>query len=104
MTPLEIDNKVCAEFGIKGDVELEDLNKHAYVKSQLDEIRKALYRQRVDHILAINQLENAKKGKESEAVLSQYQAKVSEYRHNIRQFTASVTTLLELVDELESAE
>jgi len=104
MTPLEIDNKVCEEFGITGDIDAEELIKHSYVKTQLDEIRKALYRQRIDHILAVNQLKLAQDNKESEAVLSQYQAKVSEYRHNIRQFTASVKTLIELVDELESAE
>jgi len=94
-SPLGYDAEIVKEFGIKDDIETEV--KFGFVRSQLDEIKKALWRERVDLIMAETQVEKATE----ENVKAHHQQKVTERRAVIRQFVNSIEVLKALSDELE---
>lgn len=101
MNLLDLDKKVCEEYGITGDVDSEAIEKSSFVKIQMSEIRKALWRARVDYIIASKQVEDIKETTSDDGVIQQYQAKASEQKNLIKNFSGSVKTLLELIDELD---
>lgn len=98
-SPLKYDNDIVKEFGIDDEkIEaLEPVYKIAYVRSQLEETSKILYRARVELILAQVQADS-----EDELIASKGKGLVSENRHNIKQLNKSVIMLQQLLDELQT--
>lgn len=96
-SPLEFDAAVVKEFGITDTLEPE--YKLGYARTQLEEITKALWRERVELLIAQMQVDSAS----DESVKAVHQAKVNEKRMLIVQFVRSVTLLTVLVDELQKS-
>lgn len=96
-SPLAYDAAIVKEFGITDNLELE--YKLAHARTQLEEITKALWRERVELMIAQMQIDNAS----DESVKAHHQGKVNEKRMILVQFVRSITLLTVLVGELESA-
>ena len=95
-SPLAFDAGIVKEFKI--DDALEPEYKLAYARTQLDEINKALWRERVELLIAQMQIDNAT----DESVKAHHQGKINEKRMLIVQFVRSITLLTVLVDELQA--
>ena len=98
-SPLKFDEDIVKEFGIKKSAELEPEMKLGYARTQLEEIKKAAYRVRVDLIIAQYQVETATEPN----VQTQHQAKVNEQKMLLKQFNNSLVVLNDLVSELEKS-
>lgn len=94
-SPLKSDAQVIKDFKITNDV--DDVYKLGFARTQLDEIKKALWRERVDLITANYQVAIA----DDDNMKVQHQSKVAEKKMLIKQFVRSVDVLTELVSELE---
>lgn len=97
-SPLAYDNELVKKYEIDNDVEHEA--KIGFVRSQLDQIKQALYRERVELIISEVQVEKA----EDDIIRNQHQGKVGEHKLLIRQFVRSIGVLTELLDELETTQ
>lgn len=95
--PLKYDEGIVEEFGITGDIDLDPVIKLAYVRTQLEEITKFLWRERIDLILGETQAVS-----KNELVADKGRAQVTEHRSNIRQVVNSIRVLINLKDELEA--
>lgn len=98
-SPLKYDENTVKEFKIDKSAELEPEMKLGYVRTQLDEIKKAAYRVRVDLIIAQYQSETATEPN----IQTQHQAKVNEQKMLLGQFNNSLVVLSKLVGELETS-
>ena len=98
MSPLEYDAKIVKEFGIDKDLDLDQVAKLGFARTQFDEIKKMLWRERVDLQLAEEQSKT-----EIEALAAEARNKVAAYRNNIKGYVKSLKVLKRLVDELENA-
>lgn len=96
-SPLKYDAGIVKEFGITAKEDVEDVIKLSYVRSQLDEIKKFLWRERVEL-----QLAEAQKKSDVEALAAAASSKVADHRNNIKGIIASVRVLTELLGELET--
>lgn len=96
-SPLTIDQGVVSEFGITEDIDLPKMHKIAYVKAQIDEMKKMLFRERVDIILSTKLTEN-----ENEGLSTQGRTKLLEKRTNTRQFAQALEVLNGYLKELEA--
>lgn len=97
-SPLAYDNKVVKEFGIDKDVEPDHELKIGHVRIQLEEIKKFLWRERVELLLAEAQTKS-----DVEALAAGARSKVAEHRSNIKGVVASIRVLQRLLDELVHA-
>lgn len=99
-SPLEYDQKIVKEFSIDDESNevLEPVYKIAYVRSQLEEVSKILYRTRVELILAQMQADS-----KDELIASKGASMITENRHNIKQLVMSLGVLKQLLDELQTA-
>lgn len=97
-SPLEYDNEIVKTYKITYDVDHD--TKIGFVRSQLEQIKAALYRERVELIISEVQVEKA----EDDIIRNQHQGKVGEHKLLIKQFVRSVDVLTELLDELESTQ
>lgn len=95
---LTFDEKVKKEYKINDNIELDTPFKYQYVRSQFEEIKKAMYRVRVDLLIAQYQVDHA----EDDTLKVQFQNKVAEHRMMLRQFVRSLLLLEELLGELEA--
>lgn len=96
-SPLEYDESIVKEFGIKAEHELDAVVKLNYVRSQLDEIKKFLWRERVELQLAEAQVAGG-----VEALIADARNKVAAHRTNLKGIIASIDVLNKLVHELEA--
>lgn len=94
-SPLEYDGKIVKEYGITNDVDQDA--KIGFVRTQLDQIKSALYRERVDLVVSETQVEQA----EDDIMRNQHQGKVGEHRLMIKQFNRTIDVLGVLLEELE---
>ena len=101
-SPLKIDQEFVKEFKISDGAELEGMFKLAYVRSQLDEMKKALFRYRVDAIISDLLIEQAKKDDKPE-MESKFRENLSNNKVLIRQFSQSINIVETLKNELETA-
>lgn len=97
MSHLDIYKDLKEEFNITEEMELDTEFRTVFVKNQVDEIKKILWREIVDYIIAQNMAKS-----EDEAVRTAGTTKVNEKRVNIRQFAKALKTYNELVAELEA--
>lgn len=103
MAQLDIDRAICKEYGIKGDLDVDMMEKTSFVKIQMSEIKKAAWRARVDYMISVDMLERVKLTTTDEGVISQYANKCTEHKNLIKQFIGSVKTLVDLLNELDTA-
>lgn len=96
-SPLEYDESVIKEFAIEHDLETEA--KLGFVRSQLEQIKAALYRERVELIISQTQVDGAT----DEVMKSNHAGKLTEHRLMIGQFVRSINVLTVLLDELEKS-
>jgi len=97
MSQLDYDKALVKEFSIKEKHEPEDMFKLAHARTQLDEIKKFLWRERVELLLSEAQTKS-----EVEALAASAKSKVAEHRSNIKNILLSIEVLDELVAELEA--
>ena len=95
-TPKEIDDALLKEFDITEAEDASQQVKVAYVKAQIDEMKKAILRSRIDVILSDN-LANS----ENEQLAQKGAQNRAENRHLVKQFTSSVKVLNKFLSELE---
>lgn len=100
ISPLKYDSDIVEEFGIDDSQSevLDSIYKIAYVRSQLEEISKFLYRERVELILGQTQADS-----EDEMIASKGANQVTEKRSNIKQVVKSIKVLKDLLNELQTA-
>lgn len=96
-SPLEYDNEVVKEFKIENDLEPE--TKLGFVRTQLEQIKQALYRERVELVISQTQVDGAT----DEVMRGQHNSKVIEHRLMVGQFVRSISVLTVLLDELEKS-
>lgn len=96
-SPLKYDEAVVKELGVKAEHQLEPEAQLGYVRTQYDEIKKFLYRERVELILAETQAKS-----DVEALAAKARSDIASHRSNIKGVVASLSVLSELVKELEA--
>jgi DNA-binding helix-hairpin-helix protein with protein kinase domain len=96
VSPLKYDAEVVKEFGIKATEDVEDEVKVGYVREQLDQIKKFLWRERVEL-----QLAEAQTNSDVEALAAKARSDVASHRSNLKGVVASIRVLTELLSELE---
>lgn len=101
-SPLSVDQSYVKEFSIPKEAELEPMFKLAYVRSQLDEMKKALFRYRVDAIISDLLIEQAKKDDKPE-MESKFRENLSNNKVLVRQFAQSIQVVEKLKNELEAS-
>jgi hypothetical protein len=97
MAHLDIYKELKEEFNITEDMELDTEFRTVFVKNQVDEIKKILWREIVDYIIAQNMMQS-----DDETVRTAGTTKVNEKRVNIRQFSKALKAYSELIAELEA--
>jgi hypothetical protein len=95
-SPLSYDEAIKKEFNIKNEFELEPELRLGFVRTQLDEIKKFLQRERVELILA-----EAQAASDVEAIAAEAKTKVAAHRNTIKGIVASISILSQFVDELK---
>lgn len=96
-SPLKYDEGIVKEFGLKISSELDDIYKLNFARTQLDEIKKFLYRERVELLLAEGQAKS-----DVEALAAKAKSDIASHRANIKGIALSIGTLEKLVEELQS--
>lgn len=96
-SPLKYDKNIVKEFGIETADEVEGEVKLAYVRTQLDEIKKFLWRERVEL-----QLAEAQATSDVEALAAKAKGDIASHRSNLKGILASIRVLTELRNELEA--
>ncbi len=96
---LDYDKKIQKEFKIDESVDQDMVFKIAHVRTQIEEIKKFLWRERVELILGESQAEST-----DELVAQKGRSNVAEKRSNIKQVVRSIRTLTGFLNELEAQE
>lgn len=99
-SPLKYDAERVKEFAISEAVDLDGVLKLGFVRTQFDEIKKMLWRERVDLILAEEQAKLFADLNKDEMV-NEAKKKILSYRSNIQGYVRSLNTLKVLKDELD---
>jgi hypothetical protein len=97
MAHLDVYSELKEEFNITEDMELDSEFRKVFVQNQVEEIRKILWREVVDYIIADHM---AKSDDESVSVAGN--TKKTEKRSNIKQFARALKAYNELIAELEA--
>lgn len=96
MSLLKNYDEIAKEFAIDASIVPDDEFKLQFAQAQFDEIKKIIWRESVDYLIAY-ELASSK----DEVVKVNAQAKVTEKRANIRQFALALKTYQKLIKELE---
>lgn len=99
LTPLEIDQIITKEFGITPDIDISVDQKLLFIKTQIDEIQRVLWRERVDIVLSTELVNSG-----DEALAEKGRQTRHEKRHNAKQFTRAIKTLIQYHDQLEGSQ
>lgn len=96
-SPLKYDEGIVKEFGLKITSELDDVYKLNFARTQLEEIKKFLYRERIELLLAEGQVRS-----DIEAIAGKAGGDIANHRSNIKGIALSIGTLEKLVEELQT--
>lgn len=99
-SPLAADNELVKEFGIDQQSDLEPLFKLGYVRTQIDEFKKVIYRNRVDAVISQDLVERADKDGNVD-LANEARKNLSNYRNVIKQMTSACQLMIKLKNELE---
>lgn len=94
-TPLEVDEALVKDLDIKPETELTAPEKLAFLDAQIGEMKKMVWRERIDIILS-NKLSQST----DKAVANQAKNKINEHTMTLEQFLGSIETLTQLKDEM----
>lgn len=97
---LQADKDLAKEFGIKPESDLDPRFQLSYLRAQIDEFKKAMYRNRVDALISMDLAERAKTDKD-EALENKARENLANYRNFIKQTTGALTLLEQYISELE---
>lgn len=97
MAHLDIYKELKEEFNITEDMELDSEFRTVFVKNQVEEIKKILWREIVDFIIA-----DSMSRSDDETVATAGNTKKTEKRSNIKQFAKALKSYSELIAELEA--
>lgn len=100
-SPLSADKELLAEFDIAEESDLELVQKVGYVRAQIDEFKKAMYRNRVDALISMDLEERATKAKD-ELLANKARENLTNYRNFIKQTSGALKFLEHLLNELEA--
>jgi len=99
-SPLQTDKELVKEFGISEAAELAPNFKLGYVRTQIDEFKKVLWRNRVDALISEYLIAKAKADK-NDALEGRFRENLSRYRNDIKQLSQSIDFMESLKNELE---
>lgn len=94
-SPLAVDKQTVKEFKIPKSVELHPRQKIAFLESQLQELKIAQWRARVDVIHATRLTESS-----IEALKNKGFQNMTEHKNQVNQFTGGIEMIQKLIDEL----
>jgi hypothetical protein len=101
-SPLAEDEKLVKEFGIgineSGD--LDALYKLGYVRAQIDEFKKVMFRNRVDAVISQDLIERCDKDNNIE-LGNEARKNLANYRNVIKQMNGAVEVMEKFKSELE---
>jgi hypothetical protein len=97
-SPLKYDANIKEEFGIKSSLDLDDQLKLGFVRSQFDELKKMLWRTRVEL-----QLAEAQTKTEVEAMAADARNKIAAHRNDIKGYVRGLNVLQGFIDELDTS-
>lgn len=98
-SPLQADKDLIKEFDIDEASDLQSVFKLGYVRAQIDEFKKAMYRNRVDALISMDLMDRAQKAKD-EALEAKAKENLMNYRNFIKQTAGALKFLEQLVNEL----
>lgn len=96
MAHLDVYKDLREEFNITEDMELDAEFRKVFVQNQVEEIKKILWREIVDYIIADHMSQS-----DDETVQTAGSTKKTEKRSNIKQFARALKAYNELIAELE---
>lgn len=97
MAHLDVYKDLREEFNITEDMELDAEFRKVFVQNQVEEIKKILWREIVDFIIADHMSKS-----DDETVAVAGNTKKTEKRSNIKQFSRALKAYNELIAELEA--
>lgn len=96
-SPLKYDEGIIKKFGIKAELDLEDIGKLTFARNYLDEVKKLLWRERQELILSETQAKVNEGALQAKAL-----TEIESHLSNLKGIYASIETLTKLVHELEA--
>lgn len=96
---LDIDKDACEKFGINERSDLEIAHKIAFVQAQIEEMKRVLWRNRIDLMISVNLSKD-----DNEMLAAKGQENVTRYKNDIKNFVIALNALNELLDELKEAD
>ena len=96
-SPLSVDKATVKEFNIPSDVELHPRQKLAFLEAQLNELKAAQWRSRVDIVHATRLMES-----ETEALRIKGSNNIIEHKNQVQQFTGGILMIQKMIEELKA--
>jgi hypothetical protein len=96
-SPLSVDKAIVKEFGITPSAELHPRQKLAFLEDQMNEIKAAQWRARVDIIHATRLQES-----DVDALKFKGNNNMAEHRNQVQQFSGAVTMIEQLIKEIRA--
>lgn len=96
-SPLKFDTKTIEKYKITEDIDVSLDYKIAYVTTQIEEMKKALYRNRLDLIITQNLING-----DDEALEGKGRENEAQYKLFIKQTVGAIKTQLQLLKELKA--
>lgn len=95
-SPLALDKALVKEFRLPKEVELHPRQKLAFLEGQLQEIKSAQWRARVDVLHATRLTESP-----IEALRNKGLQNIGEHKNQVQQFTGAILMLNQLIEEVK---
>lgn len=96
-SPLSVDKQTVKEFDIPAEVELHPRQKLAFLEAQLNELKAAQWRSRVDIIHATRLMES-----DTEALRIKGGNNIVEHKNQVKQFTGGILMIQQMIEELKA--
>lgn len=97
ITPMGYLTELDERLGVKEEMDLTQDEKIIYLNAQIEEMKKFLYRNRVDVLFSENLINS-----NNSAIQNKGHQNKAEYTTNSEQCVAALRTLIELRDQLDS--
>lgn len=97
---LKLDNDLLKEFKISESSDLDPLFKMGYVRNQIDEFKKVMFRNRVDAIISQDLVERSEQDGNTD-MANEGRKNLASYRNVIKQMNGAIEVMEQLKNELE---
>lgn len=98
-SPSEVDKAIVEEFKITDDIELSPQEKAQFVKSQVDQYKQVIWRERVETMICQSQMLS-----DDKAIAQEAGTKNLQHQAMIKQFATAIRTLTTLLKEMEDGQ